>query len=165
VLLAVFLVLVSLEFEHEGQIHTRRIQSDDEIRLVAVLNAVELVWDYEAQAVVARIKANEPFLRALLKLEGGDPFPALRVADNLVDVAGLCGEAGTRCLEVHVRCGADGLVPVKERQERSLAAAIVRLDGVTNALDEALDILLQPQLARIDALKVYLRPTYSLTYR
>lgn len=65
-------------------------------------DALILVGDGEAQAVVARLVPDHAMMRCHLQTTGGGAFPGGRVHGHGVDVAVLGGVHGAGGLEIHV---------------------------------------------------------------
>src|ERR1039458_2728510 len=66
------------------------------------------------------------------------------------------GVAGTRGFEIDLGRSSNRLITIRDRHERSLALGFIRHDAIPQPLHQAMDVLLQAQLARMAVLKVHL---------
>lgn len=113
-----FVDFVSFDLQHDGE---AVFEADQEIGLVGVADAVEIVGDGQAQMVVAGVVVDGG---TLLHDRGGLGLP-IGMLDDQVDVAVLRGGHGTLGDEIHAGGGAKGTVTVQDGHDGGFARGVM----------------------------------------
>ena len=152
-------LLVFKPFDLEDQRHSVG-QTNQEVRLVAVLDALVLVGDDESQVVVAGVE-SDCLSDLLLQAGRGALLPGCGVGDDLIDMTASRAPTGSRGFEIDCGCRADGLVPVQHGKERRFSLPVVGNDRTRQPLHHSHDMLFESGLAFVAIFEVHLARPYS----